>query len=485
MHKPIISTPGARKLISSLRDVGYDFNTAVADLVDNSITAGATEIEITMRFRGPDSWVRIVDNGRGMNENEITEAMRFGSEREYKHDDLGKFGLGLKTASISQCKKLTIASHQSQRDSEIQARRWDLDHIERINSWELLAIAPGDLPENIREKISGRLGTVVLWENLDRLNSFTLPYGEAAKNSFLKMAESLQLYLGMVFERFISGTAFTGTSLKITINGTPIEPWDPFARQESATKHLQVHSLPLMSTKSGVSARVRVDPYILPRQDKFSSKNAHELATGPNRWNQQQGLYFYRADRMIQSGGWSRLRTADEHTKLARIAIDFSPALDDMFKVDIAKAKVQVPSDLRQRLKEIVDTVASEAKAEYDRKGSAHTVSASVQYSAQAGSATPKTANNYPPSVELFFAGSSKPTTEEAPDSVSELDVPETSETAWTEDNKVGKIAGDTRNPIAHALKTAARDVGATEALADIQQAVRRDFPSVADKIGW
>src|SRR5712692_3370844 len=119
--------PSARRLVRSLRDLGYDFVHAIADLVDNSIAAGASRMAVDMKWSGPDSWVRMTDNGTGMSGTIITEAMRFGSERDYEVDDLGKFGLGLKTASLSQCRRLTVASRIDRNQRRIEVRRWDLD----------------------------------------------------------------------------------------------------------------------------------------------------------------------------------------------------------------------------------------------------------------------------------------------------------------------------------------------------------------------
>src|SRR5687768_16355260 len=107
---PIEVIPDARRHMRSLSDMGYDFAQAIADVVDNSIAAEATEVRIDIEFDGDESWVRIADNGAGMRPEVLKEAMRYGANREYDEDDLGKFGLGLKTASMSQCRRLTVAS---------------------------------------------------------------------------------------------------------------------------------------------------------------------------------------------------------------------------------------------------------------------------------------------------------------------------------------------------------------------------------------
>jgi hypothetical protein len=355
--------PSARRLVGSLRDLGYDFVHAIADLVDNSIAAGAGRVAIDLKWSGPESWVRVVDNGAGMSGTEITEAMRFGSERDYQVDDLGKFGLGLKTASLSQCRTLTVASRMDRNQRRIEVRRWDLDYVEKSNRWEIEVVGPDDRKENLIEPLQEHTGTVVLWESLERVLKYRVAWGENSKNALYKLAEQLDQHLGMVFHRFLSGQARRRKKLVITVNGTTVEPWDPYASGEKATESFPSKEFELHTDKG--KGIVRYQPYVLPPKEKFSSVQAFERMSGPERWNRQQGFYIYRADRMIQSGGWSRMRTADEHTKLARAAIDFYPDLDPAFEVNIAKFRVTLPPELKDQLEEPVERLVKRAKTVY------------------------------------------------------------------------------------------------------------------------
>ena len=229
--------PSARRLIRSLRDMGYDFGQAVADIVDNSIEAGATLVAIDVEFDGDDSWVRIADNGRGMRPEELREAMRYGAERQYdKKVDLGKFGLGLKTASMSQCQCLSVASRANPDRADIVAYAWDLAHIERTNRWEILPLDRNGLRPTIRQPLKESTGTVVLWQKLDRILGYRHPYGEAARKRLSQTCREIEVHLGMVFHRFISGEA-RGRRLKLLLNGNEIRPWDPFCREEPRTRH--------------------------------------------------------------------------------------------------------------------------------------------------------------------------------------------------------------------------------------------------------
>jgi len=355
--------PSARRLVRSLRDMGYDFTTAVADLVDNSLEANATVVSINVEFDGDNSWVRIADNGRGMLENELIEAMRYGSDREYNEQSLGKFGLGLKTASMSQCQRLTVASRTDREHTDIVARCWDFEYIESTDKWEVLRIAQQDLDQAIRKELENTTGTVVFWQKLDRILGYKHPYGENARRRLSTMCRDLEIHLAMVFHKFLVGE-IPGKQFKIYLNGNEVKAWDPYACTEPKTQHLS--PICISCEYEDITADIILEPYILPPRDDFSSRDAWENASGPKKWNQQQGFYVYRNGRMIQSGGWSRLRTPDEHTKLARIGLSFSPVLDEAFKINVSKMRVYLPAQIRDQVENAVEPIVRMARTTYD-----------------------------------------------------------------------------------------------------------------------
>lgn len=357
------SIPSPR-LIESLRGMGYDFSQAVADVVDNAIEARAKTIRIDVEFDGDESWVRISDDGCGMNPEELREALRYGSVREYEEEDLGKFGLGLKTASLSQCQRLSVASRWNPDRIEIHAYAWDLAHVKKSGRWEILPVRSFDRGPGLHQLLRDSPGTVVLWERLDRILGYKHPYGEAARKRMAQMCRELEQHLGMVLHRFITGEA--KRNVRVLINDNEVRAWDPFCRSEPKT--IAWDPIYLKVDEQDGRGTVRVEPYILPHQSDFSSPAAFRNASGPSGWNQQQGLYVYRAGRMIQSGGWSRLRTADEHTKLARLGVSFMPALDEPFKINVAKMRVQVPPSIKLDLEKIAQQLTKEARRVYDRK---------------------------------------------------------------------------------------------------------------------
>lgn len=351
--------------MTSLRDIGYDLPSAVADLVDNSIDAGATTVSIAICRKGESSFIRISDDGRGMTERALDEAMRYGSRRTYGSRELGKFGLGLKTASLSQCRCLTVAT-KSTSGGRIRIRRWDLDHVRERDAWELERVLPSECPRYLIEPLRGSTGTVVVWEKLDRILAYTWPEGEHALKALEAMGNSVAEHLSMVFHRFLSREVATGRRLKILFNGEPLEPWDPYARHERETRRLPEQRLRI--EHNGKPHLVVVRPHVLPSQVQFSSVESHAAAAGPRKWNRQQGFYIYRSDRLIQSGGWNRLRTMDEHSKLARIAVDVPAELEDLFQINVAKMRVVVPDDLRPQLRALAGGVVVAAQEAYRRR---------------------------------------------------------------------------------------------------------------------
>lgn len=356
--------PDAARTVASLRDIGYDTPRAIADLVDNSIAAGATKVDVAFHFAGEHSWIRVTDNGAGMDGGTLQEALRYGSAREYTEDDLGKFGFGLKTASTSQCRKVTVASRKAKQNARLEVRCLDLEHIGETSRWEILVFDWAERPEQVTEPLQDHTGTVVLWEDLDRILEYKDPWGEWAKKKLFALAEDVDRHLAMVFHRFLAGEVRDRPRLAITINGkTAIEPWDPFCRSEPKTEPFPAKDLKVAGD-AGVGF-VRVNSYVLPAQRQFSTDAAWRRASGPLQWNRQQGLYVYRANRMIQSGGWNRIRAQDEHTKLARMSLDFFPNLDAVFGINIAKAYVNLPQDLREQLQPLISQCTRSADAKY------------------------------------------------------------------------------------------------------------------------
>ena len=162
--------PRADILMTAIRSIGYTFESALADIIDNSISSGASNIHINFSSISP-AYISILDDGCGMNLDELRQAMKYGSKdvREKREkEDLGRFGLGLKTASLSQCKRLTVIS---KKDGHIYGARWDLDIIQNKQAWVLEVLSETEVEEAyprstfipLRDLQTYETGTIVLW----------------------------------------------------------------------------------------------------------------------------------------------------------------------------------------------------------------------------------------------------------------------------------------------------------------------------------
>lgn len=350
MPRHIEVVPSASRLMHSLRGADYSFVTAVADLVDNSIAANAKNIRIRLVFAGESSWVRIDDDGDGMDARTLAEAMRYGSlkDSDYDPESLGKFGLGLKTASLSQCRQVTVASRVNRDRRYFNILKWDLDKVK--DAWKVEDLDPDEVPKHVLEPLEHRPGTAILWENLDNVihKVYAKADGKRAKDGFFQLIDELNFHLGLVFHRFIEGTAHRKRPLTIYVNDHEVEPCDPLASRHRETQHLKPQTFEI-SAASGGRGEVVYRPYVLPTRDKLSPSEQEQLGR-PDGWAKGQGFYVYRNDRLIRFGGWLNRRTADEHLKLARVALDFDAKLDEEFKINIAKERVALPHELREKL---------------------------------------------------------------------------------------------------------------------------------------
>ena len=358
-----------------MRDLGYEFSDAVAEIVDNSIQAGANVIQVNLQFDGYESYLTVLDNGVGMTPAEIREALRFGSMRDYEQDDLGKFGLGLKTSSLSQCDSLTVSSRNSQKKVQIHSYSWDMDHINKVDQWEILPIETNELLNPVVEHLYSTTGTAVTWERLNRLLNFQDPAGGRAENDFKRLIQELKISLGATFHRYLTGEQ-RSKKVMIFVNGDLVESWDPFCRTEINTVELESFSIPI--SMDGRKGLVKFRPFVLPAQSQFSSSSAHLRAGGPAKWNKQQGFYIYRSGRLLQSGGWCGLRTSDEHSKLARVLVEIPAGFDDLFKVNISKMKINFPRELREETIHKLAPTLKKANDSYRTQGEASFSGASV-----------------------------------------------------------------------------------------------------------
>ena len=343
--------PDPVSLIESMRSVGYSVEAAVADIVDNSLSAGAIAVQI--QYDASDNpYVAILDDGYGMAADELTNAMRHGSSNPTDQrgaHDLGRFGLGLKTASLSQSRKLTVVS---KKDGVITARRWDLDVVRDSGRW--LVVVPDslqldDLPM-YKLLVSQQSGTLVVWQDLDRL---TASAKDPQKEITTRM-EPLFEHLALVFHRFTQKEG-EHQAVTITVNGLPLPPRDPFLGSNPFRQALEGQTI------SHARGRVEVSPFILPPISNLSIDEI-ELAGGREGLRGTQGFYVYRGRRLVIWGTWFRLVPKQEFYKLTRVKVDIPNSFDELWALDIKKSAAYPPDVIRDRLKQLIPHFAEKSK---------------------------------------------------------------------------------------------------------------------------
>lgn len=340
-------------LIESMRDIGYSLETALADVIDNSITANATEVRLLVDSTTADPKIGILDNGHGMDRAQLLEAMRLGSSNpraKRPRTDLGRFGLGMKTASFSQCRKMTVVARKG---SKVSVAIWDLDHVEREDRWELLTPQSAEGIPFENELASD--GALVVWERMDRVVEAS--GSEAGRKHFNRRLDETRRHLELVFHRFLSGEPGT-PKVTILLNGLPLKPFDPFH-----SKHSSTEVSPPESVQVGEHT-VTVSAYTLPHHRNVT-KAEWEQYGGPEGYLKSQGFYLYREKRLIVHGTWFGLARQMELTKLCRVKIDTPNGLDSEWQVDVKKASARPPLPVRERLQKLISEIGAPSKRKY------------------------------------------------------------------------------------------------------------------------
>ena len=336
--------------------MGYSLATAISDVIDNSLTAGARRIDILADPQADDPAIGILDDGMGMTREELLEAMRPGSRsplEERAANDLGRFGLGLKTASISQCRRLTVITRRA---GVTSAAVWDLDVVAERNRWIVqVPDEVGAVPWSDRLTTDG---TLIVWQKLDRLLA---PEEGSRRADLTRQLAETSRHVEFVFHRFLAGRDLPDRRVRIWFNDRELLPFDPFHSDHPATQHHQEEAFMI----SGQQIRIR--PVTLPHHDKVTRKDWDRHA-GPDGYVKNQGFYLYRNRRLIVHGTWFGLTRQLELTKLCRVRIDIPSRLDTEWKIDVKKASAQPPPPVRERLRRIIERIQIPSKTTYTRR---------------------------------------------------------------------------------------------------------------------
>lgn len=363
----LINEPDAPRLIFGLRDTGYNVKTAAADILDNSIAAKADEIkiEITLCDDGR-KLVYFGDNGEGMDAAGVYSAMRYGAPERENPESLGKFGLGLKTASSSVCLKYTIISRKTP-DQALAKLAWDLDHVAQKKKWEMLQESVTADECEMFGELCGNKGTLVIWEKCDRI--LTKEYeagGSKEKLAINRLAESLAKHFSLVYHRFLDKDDDRERNLNIIINQNHVEGWNPFYPARSEQVLAKEKQTIVLELPDGSKEDASIRAWILPHRSDMTKEEEKACARISNR---AQGFYIYREGRLIQDGSWMEVFGPSEpHTSLLRIEFDFGHELDDLFRIDVKKSRILFHPDLEDGLRDLLQPVYREAGRRYRRQ---------------------------------------------------------------------------------------------------------------------
>ena len=375
MSKEKIHIPQADILMGSMRSMGYSFESAVADVIDNSIGADAKNIRVLFPTSALDTnAVGILDDGIGMAKDVLLEAMRYGStasENIREDTDLGRFGLGLKSASLSQCRRLTVISYW---DGEVSAYRWDYDLIQERKQWIILELTQPEIKEvcyfNLLKKQVK--GTLVVWENFDILKKANDGQEYAALND---KKEIVVKHLSLIFHRFMNRSK---KKVCIYVNQQKLKPLEPFLESHPKTTFKKEISIALMDSH-GREQQIRVRPFILPYLSDMSVKDKKALG-GIEDMRSKQGFYVYRNERLIIWGNWFGMSRRSELTKNARIRVDIPNALDDIWSIDVKKQVATIPKRIQNQLIKTVNDALSTSVSKQTHRGRKQKVDDDIDY---------------------------------------------------------------------------------------------------------
>ncbi len=366
------ANPNPEYLIKSIAEQGYSLETSLADLMDNSISANASRIEVLIDFESEPFRLFLSDNGDGMTEEELSLNMRFPScspEQSRTPIDLGRFGLGMKTASFSQTRKFTVLSRKKG-SSQYSGRTWDVDFLKE-NGWKIIVNSPNEIDELITQYQTLSIeynkqfqdfsaSTIVIWSGLYKFENY-LSDSNRKRALQKEITEVTNDYLALVFHRFMEKD---NAPLKIRINNTHVIPFNPFPENEKDFRQIEPRQRPFENDV------IKIEGFVLP------SRAMKESQSGLNNWTTKhrglmdmEGLYIYRADRIILFGGWNGIIKKAPRLQLARLRVEVGNSVDHLLHLNVAKSQIVVPHELRNAFESYIEDLKYEAEREFYNRG--------------------------------------------------------------------------------------------------------------------
>lgn len=357
---PVDIPPRAVDIMNTTRSMGYTAEAAVADIIDNSISAEAKNVNLI--YPPGAEYLKIIDDGCGMDFDELINAMRYGIDPTDVRDekDLGRFGLGLKTASFSQCNILTVIS---KKNGTVNALRWDPEYIKSHRlGWTALKLDEETIQQYISTTVFSEYdnGTMVVWEDLSLMLAGELDIPRAFSTRMNLIKEHIRL----IFHRYLAGRTGDCRKVRILFNNTELKPRDPFQKaHEIATK--QMLEIPL---DNGQIGKVCIRRYQLPMQDKLTKAELLDLCGFDGTMESTQGFYVYRNCRLLVWATWFRLAAKTSSSRLSRIQVDIPSSMDKLWSLDVRKSTARPPEIIRTNLKSLIGYSQKTSRSVYHGK---------------------------------------------------------------------------------------------------------------------
>lgn len=351
------------RFIQATRDSGYKGTySAVSELVDNSLQAGAKHVRINILVGGDDVhcpiWVAVLDDGCGMDRATLRQALRFGgSSRFNDRDGLGRYGMGLPNSSLSQARRVEVFTWQN--GGKPIYSYLDVDEIASGRTTEIPAPQPRVIPATF-SGMTGKSGTLVLWSRCDRLSNGRIS----------TIARKLHATLGRIYRYFI----WNGT--EIVINGERVQALDPiFLQGQNGEGRASAFGEPICyeveapssNGEAGKVGKVTVTFSELPVHDWHALSNEEKRKRGIANG---AGVSVVRANREVDFG-WFFLgdKRRENYDDWWRCEIRFDPVLDEAFGITHTKQQIRPQEYLSEILSPDIETIA---KALNGRVRSAH-----------------------------------------------------------------------------------------------------------------
>lgn len=375
----LINEPDASRLIFGLRDTGYNFRTAAADIIDNSIAANADKVQVRVDITNEGKkYVYFGDDGDGMNDAELHAAMRYGAAVRENLASLGKFGLGLKTASSSVCRHFAVISRKHS-EANLNKLAWDLDHVEDTGRWAMRRDPVEQREQQAFEELCGVKGTLVVWSKCDRVLSkdYDNPGGAKEQAAIKRIRTGLIEHLALIYHRFLDAEDKRERHVTMSVNDESVEAWNPFYPEKSDQVLSETQqSLKMESADRGDIGAAHVKAWILPHSNDLTSDEKAKAKLS----NSKQGFYIYREGRLINHGGWLGLFTQEPHYSMLRVEFDFDHRQDEAFDVDVKKSTIRFDPEIENHLTKLLSNSRRDANARSRRKQTAAAISAKINH---------------------------------------------------------------------------------------------------------